>query len=159
MRGIESLMMALALGVVGVGLWAVHKWIPQSGLNIFRPTSSEPAKLPSPTVAKAERPVRKHTALPTHNLTLPLGVIEVEVPTGFPFPTPADLPAGTTRAQIMAKYGEPTARVSGIDEGRVFERYYFLHRDRKRITIATLRNGVVARAESAVNQDARVGQP
>ena len=41
MRAVESLMMVLALAVVGVGLWAVHKWLPQSGLSIFRSAGSE----------------------------------------------------------------------------------------------------------------------
>lgn len=159
MRAVESLMMALALAVLGVGVWAVHKWVPRSGLSIFRPASSEKIKV-------AERPVSKPTPVPRKQTTrhpldvaLPLGAIEVDVPAGYPFPGPGDLPRGTTRAQIKAKYGEPIARVSGVEEGRLFERYYFLHGDRTRITVATLRNGVVASTETVLNEHATVGQP
>ena len=159
MRAVESLMMVLAVAVLGVGIWAVHKWVPRSGLSFFRPASTENVKV-GPPAAKPAPPPAKHTARHTpSDVALPLGAIEVDVPAGYPFPNPHDLPAGTTRAQIMAKYGEPIARVSGIEEGRLFERYYFLHRDRTRITVATLRNGVVASAESVVNDHATVGQP
>lgn len=159
MRAVESLMMALAVAVLGVGIWAVHKWVPRSGLSIFRPASTENVKVAQPPAAKPAPKPPKHTASRTRDVALPLGAIEVDVPAGYPFPNPHDLPAGTTRAQITAKYGEPIARVSGIEEGRLFERYYFLHRDRTRITVATLRNGVVASAESVVNDHATVGQP
>jgi hypothetical protein len=159
MRAVESLMMALAVAVLGVGIWAVHKWVPRSGLSIFRPASSEKVKPAEPPVAKPTPLPRKHTTYRARDVALPLGAIEVDVPTGFPFPTPRDLPPGTTRAQIEAKYGDPIARVSGVDAGHLSERYYFLHRDQKRITVAILRNGVVASAESVLNEHVTVGKP
>jgi hypothetical protein len=159
MRAVESLMMVLALAVVGVGLWAVHKWLPQSGLSMFRTASSQTNTVPGPNVAKKE-PSAKRAVRHAHNLVLPAEVIEVDVPSpGFPFPTPVDLPAGTTRAQILTKYGKPTARISGVEDGHMFERYYFLHHNRSQITVATLENGVVAWAESTSNEHVVVGQP
>jgi hypothetical protein len=159
MRAVESLMMALALAVLGVGIWAVHKWIPRSGLRIFRPASTEAVKTIDHSVAKALPLSRKGKPHRVSDLAIPLGVIEVDVPAGFPFPTPIDLPVGTTRTQIVAKYGDPIARVSGIEDGHLFERYYFLRGDQTRITVATLRNGVVASAESVLNEHATVGRP
>jgi hypothetical protein len=159
MRAVESLMMVLAVAVLGVGIWAVHKWVPRSGLGIFRPPGTEKVKVAEPPVSKPATAPPKHTGPHTRDVALPLGAIEVDVPAGYPFPNPHDLPAGTTRAQIMAKYGEPIARVSGVEEGHLFERYYFLYHDRTRITVATLRNGVVASAETVLNEHATVGQP
>jgi hypothetical protein len=161
MRAVEFLMMTLAVAVLALGVWAVHKWIPRSGLSFFRPPSTEAPRVPAPPASKPAptSPTHKRAAHSQSDLGIPLGIVEVDVPTGFPFPTPADLPAGFTRAQIIAKYGEPTVRVSGVEDGRLFERYYFIHHDRTRMTIATLRNGVVARAESALNEHATVGTP
>jgi len=161
MRAVEFLMMTLAVAVLGLGVWAVHKWIPRSGLSFFRPPSTEAPRVPAPPASKptSATTIHKRAAHGEPDLSVPLGMIEVDVPTGFPFPTPADLPAGATRAQIIAKYGEPTIRISGVEDGRLFERYYFVHHDRTRMTIVTLRNGLVARAESALNEHATVGTP
>jgi hypothetical protein len=152
-------MMALALAVLGVGIWAVHKWVPRSGLSIFRPVSSENVKVTEQPVFKPIPLSRKPATHHAPDIALPLGAIEVDVPTGYPFPSPRDLPAGMTRAQITTKFGEPIARVSGVEEGHLFERYYFLHRNRTRITVATLRNGVVASAASVLNDHATAAQP
>jgi len=161
MRAVEFLMMTLAVAVLALGVWAVHKWIPRSGLSFFRPPSTEAPRVPAPPASKPApaSPTHKRAAHSQSDLGIPLGIVEVDVPTGFPFPTPADLPAGATRAQIIAKYGEPTVRVSGVEDGRLFERYYFIHHDRTRMTIATLRNGVVAWAESTLNEHATAGTP
>jgi hypothetical protein len=162
MRAVEALMMALAVAVLGGGIWAVHKWVPRSGLSIFRPAASETvkdAKAPEPPGAKAAPAAQKRPAARTRDITLPLGAIEVDVPARFPFPSPGDIPAGTTRSQVIATYGEPIARVSGVDDGRLIERYYFLNPDRTRITVATLRNGVVASAESVSNHHVPLSQP
>jgi hypothetical protein len=159
MRAVEFLMMALAVAVLGLGVWAVHKWIPRSGVSFFRPASTEAPKVAAPPASKPAPPTHKRTAHPERDLGIPLGIVEVDVPVGFPFPTPADLPVGATRAQILAKYGEPTVRVSGVEDGRLFERWYFIHHDRTKMTIATLRNGVVARTESALNEHATLGAP
>jgi hypothetical protein len=158
MRAVESIMLLLALAVVGVGIWAVHKWIPQSGLSIFgRPASQEVKKPDSPP-----KPVtleHKRQARSLHPIDLPIGSIEVSVPLGFAFPSPADLHAGTTRAQLVAKYGEPSARVSGVDDGILVERYYFVSHDRTRITVVTLRSGVITSAESALTTPRTLAQP
>lgn len=159
MRAIEALMMALAVAVVGGGIWAVHKWFPRSGLSIFRPAVSEKVKVTEPPVPKPASAPSKHVSRRTRDIALPLGAIEVDVPAGFPFPTPGDLPAGTTRAQVLARYGEPIARVSGVEDGRLIERFYFLRPDRVQITVALLRSGVVASAESVLNEHATATHP
>jgi hypothetical protein len=60
---------------------------------------------------------------------------------------------------VIAKYGQPIARVSGVEDGRLIERFYFLRPDRTRITIAILRSSVVVSAESVLNEHATVAQP
>jgi hypothetical protein len=159
MRAIEALMMALAVAVVGGGIWAVHKWIPRSGLSIFRPAAAEKTKVAEPPVSKPASASSKRTPRRTRDVAVPLGAIEVDVPVGFPFPNPRDLSAGTTRAQVLARYGEPIARVSGVEDGRLIERYYFLNPDRTRITVAILRSGVVDSAESVLNEHATTSHP
>jgi hypothetical protein len=158
MRSVQFLVMALTVAVVGLGIWAVHKWVPQSGLNIFGPTTSETTKKADPAPKPVTAP-HKREKQRLRDVEIPVGTIVVNVPVGFPFPTPGDLPGGTTRAQLLAKYGEPSARVSGVDDGSLVERYYFVHRDRTRITIAILRNGAVASAESAINPHVTISQP
>lgn len=152
-------MMALAVAVVGGGVWAVHKWVPRSGLSIFRPATSEQPKAAELPASKPASEPSKHVARRSRDIELPLGAIQVDVPAGFPFPTPGDLPVGTTRAQLLAKYGTPIARVSGVEDGRLIERFYFLHPDRTRITVAILRSGMVASAESVLNEHATAIQP
>jgi hypothetical protein len=162
MRAVETVMMALAVTVLGVGIWAVHKWVPRSGLSIFRPAGSEAvkdAKAPEPPPAKPAPAAQKRPFARTREVTLPLGAIEVDVPARFPFPSPGDLPAGITRSQVIARYGEPIARVSGVEDGRLLERYYFLHPDRIQMTVATLRNGVVASADTVSNHHVTAPQP
>lgn len=160
MRAVETLMMALVVAVLGVGIWAVYKWVPRSGLSIFRPTSSEAVKVAEPPPAKpAPAPKKRVAPAPTANIAIPLGAIDVDVKPGFPFPSPGDLPAGTTRAQVIARYGEPIARVSGVEDGRLLERYYFLNPDRMRITIAILHGGIVTSAESALNHHVTAARP
>ena len=160
MRAVETLMMVLAVSVLGIGIWAVHKWVPQSALSIFRPAAtqaSQPVAPPAPKPAQAAK--KRAKPAPMRDIALPLGAINVDVTPSLPFPSPIDLPAGTTRAQVIAKYGQPIARVSGVEDGRLIERFYFLRPDRTRITIALLRSGIVASADSVLNEHATTSQP
>jgi hypothetical protein len=73
------------------------------------------------------------------------------------FPTRNDLHVGATDAQIRDHFGEPTARVTEMRGGRVFEQYYYFNRDRTQLTVATLKAGVLVSAQSTVPRNYEVG--
>jgi hypothetical protein len=64
------------------------------------------------------------------------------------FPKRKDLPVGITGAQVRDQYGEPTARITEVRGGRLFEHYYYFNSDRTQLTKATLESGVIVSAES-----------
>jgi hypothetical protein len=74
-------------------------------------------------------------------------VTKTEAPLSPAFPAGDDFSAGSTGDQIRAQFGEPTARVTEMIDGRVAERYYYYNRDHTKLTMARLRGGVIVSAE------------
>jgi hypothetical protein len=149
MRGMEVLILAGLLGLVAVGVWNARRWLPDwASPAPAAVATATPGGKSDPTVAAAStKKVRKsgHSSV-LSNFTigdLPASKTEVDVPIGSPFPTRNDLPIGATGAQILAKYGEPTARVTAMQNGRLVERFFYINSDRTRLTVATLERGVV----------------
>lgn len=111
-----------------------------------------------PSASKSSPPTQKRATRPRHDLAVPLGMIEVDVPTGFPFPTPADLPIGIRALRSLPnmenrRYASRELKMGG------FLSVITSYTATARITIATLRNGRVARAESVSNEHATVATP
>jgi hypothetical protein len=65
-----------------------------------------------------------------------------------PFPTPETLTNGTSTAEIRATFGVPAIDIAGMRDGRVIERYYYVNRDRSRLTVVTMENGRLTSADS-----------
>jgi hypothetical protein len=65
-----------------------------------------------------------------------------------PFPTPELMRTGATTAELRATFGVPSVDIAGTREGRVLERYYYVNRERSRLTIANIENGLLISAES-----------
>jgi hypothetical protein len=151
MRGMEVVVLAGLLGLLAVGVWNGRRWLPEwVSPNAPAVANAKGAAKPDVKLARAsDRPKLDRSTRSTlmSNFTigdLPGSKTEVDVPMpGSPFPTRNDLPLGATGVQIIAKYGEPTARVTAMQSGRLFERYYYLNSDRTRLTVATLERGVV----------------
>ncbi|MGI9074588.1 MAG: hypothetical protein ACR2JB_25465 [Bryobacteraceae bacterium] len=146
----EVLIIAGLLGLVAVGVWNARRWLP----DWASPTA--PAVASSGVVGKPDaklerasgkrRGDRAGRSSVVSNFTigdLPGSKTEVDVPMGSPFPTRNDLPIGAAGAQILAKYGEPTARVTAMQNGRLVERYYYVNSERTQLVVATLEHGVV----------------
>ncbi len=156
MRGMEVLILTGLLGLVAIGVWKGRAWLPEwaSPTPEAVATSGKAGKPNSKLVpATAKRRLDRagrHTAISNFTIgDLPTSKIEVDVPVpGSPFPTRSDFPPGISGAQIRATYGEPTARVTAMERGRLFERYYYVNNDRTQLTVATLEHGVVVSAES-----------
>lgn len=154
MRGMEVLIVAGLLGLVAVGVWNARRWLP----DWASPGSAAVASggiAPKKVDATLDRSSGKHKAESGRssvlsNFTigdLPSSNTEVDVPIGSPFPMRNDIPIGATGAQILAKYGEPTARVTAMQNGRLLERYFYVNSDRTKLTVATLERGVVVSVE------------
>jgi hypothetical protein len=150
MRGMEVLIVAGLLGLVAIGVWNARRWLPDWG-------SSQPAAASVAVSAKADTKLvgssgkrkldKAGRSSVVSNFTigdLPASKTEVDVPMpGSPFPTRNDLLVGAIGTQILAKYGEPTARVTAMQNAHLIERYYYVNSDRTQLTVATLEHGVV----------------
>jgi hypothetical protein len=156
MRGMEVLTIAGLLGLVAVGVWNARRWLPDwASPSAPAAAYAGPAAKPDP---KLERTSGKRAldragrSTVVSNFTIgdfPASKTEVDVPiSAAPFPTRNDLPPGISGTQIRSKFGEPTARVTAMQGGRLFERYYYLNSDRTQLIVATLEHGVVVATES-----------
>ncbi len=152
----EVAVLAGLLGLVAIGVWNGRRWLPEwASPNAPAVATAGVAARPDakPTQPSGKRRLEKASrSTVVSNFTigdLPSSKTEVDVPMpGSPFPSRNDLPQGATGAQIRAKYGEPTARVTAMQGGRLLERYYYVNDDRTQLTVATLEHGVVVFAES-----------
>jgi hypothetical protein len=161
MKGKELLMLLL---ILGVGTWAITHWLGGgSGVpDLLSPiasrlggaTPAKPAEKPAEKEAKAvtkkrrggqgSSPAATDTAFPDEPST-----ITVLVPSSH-YPGADDLKLGSTGTEIRSEFGEPSARVSGVRDGYLLERYYYMNNERTRVTIATLKNGVLIGAQTQV---------
>jgi len=66
--------------------------------------------------------------------------------TELPFPTPAAVRVGSTSRDIIGRYGDPAFQVTGSSGGGVIEKYFYLKRDRSRLTILIMKNGLLTSA-------------
>lgn len=150
MRGMEVLILAGLLGLVAVGVWNARRWLPDWASKPAAVASATPAPKAD---AKLDRASGKHKGVRTGRSSvvsnfsigdLPASKTEVDVPMpGTPFPARNDIHIGAKGVQILARYGEPTARVTAMQNGRLIERYYYVNSDRTQLTVATLERGVV----------------
>jgi hypothetical protein len=153
MRGIEIMLLAAFAGLVGLGLWNAREWLPQWNPKVV---NSAPANA-SKTVTKVGDTLgankqragkRGNGSGPSDRAVSNIIPGQTIVNVWPTFPTGADLPVGTSGVRILAKYGEPNARVTEMHAGRLLERYYYFNSDRTQLTVATLEGGVITGAEA-----------
>jgi hypothetical protein len=176
MRGVGAFLIIGFVGLIVIGVWNVRQWLPLPGtraLSSVPTATSKTAEVvsgktePKGTRARDKRALDRGTVtldkadqesaisdiaradLPTPKVDAP--VLKTDVLESAPmFPTRKDLPAGATGVQIRAQFGEPTARVIEVHNGRVFEQYYYLDREHSQLTVATLNAGVIVSTESTL---------
>lgn len=160
MKGKELLML---LAILGVGLWAITRWAGGPGSrasSILAPIASKfgiaaPAK-PAEKMSSEQNPKADGQKRTRHRSKSSSGMdsafpdepstITVLVPSAH-YPTPGELKLGSNGAEIRSQFGDPSARVSGVRDGVLLERYYYLNSERTRVTVATFNNGVLVSAQ------------
>jgi hypothetical protein len=161
MKGKELLML---LAILGVGLWAITRWVGGPGSTASRLLAPITSRFGAAPAAKApEKPAPKDESKTSHpKRRSPKAGAPSETDSAFPdepstitvlvpsahFPTPEELKAGTAGTDIRSQFGEPSARVAGVRDGVLLERYYYLNSERTKVTVATLQNGVLVSAQS-----------
>jgi hypothetical protein len=141
MRGLEKLFLLLFVALVALGLNARHWLLPPHrgvAVTVEQPSEKHGSKTRSKTLAKGSE------SLPPELLSS----TTVDLPVSAPFPEPKDLPPGMTSEQLRTSFGEPTARVTRPDNGELSERFYYVNKERRVVTVANLQDGVVVSAES-----------
>ena len=156
MRGLESLMLAALVALLGLGIWQGRNWFP--GLlhrTTAAPLSStaKPAQEVHPKVTvKKSRLVHGKSAKPEFAAIDRL-IAEQNSSTVVVVPLPGmpkagSIKAGTSRTELRARYGDPTLDVAARRDGRLIERFYYLSEDQSQLTVATLQDGAVTHAET-----------
>jgi hypothetical protein len=69
-------------------------------------------------------------------------------PPDLPFPTPEILKKGSSSAEVRASFGAPTFDIVGSREGHVVEKFYYVNREKSRLTVVNIDNGFLTSAES-----------
>jgi hypothetical protein len=162
MRGIELLLLAGFIGLIGVGAWNARQWLPQWGDKSISSAAAAAGanKISGGLAGKSDskgrvggkrgigRSARASITADVRDGNVSISTIYVQVPVDSGFPTAADLPVGAHGAEIVTKYGEPTARVTEMRTGHLFEHYYYFNNDRTQLTVATLESGIIVSAEN-----------
>lgn len=159
MRGSEAMLLAVVLGVSGLIVWQAPHWMPtvkSAGLPFNLLGKSEPQKQPLlwkdprdlAAATKKTSSIRKRTSEGTFSVSATTTPI-IPFDLGDDSPHPADIPVGTSRAQLNTQFGIPALETATMREGKLFERfYYFSGINRDRLTVATLYDGAVINTES-----------
>jgi len=154
MRGIQAMLLASFIGLVGLGIWNARQWLPRGAVkSILSFHGDGKTGNGGPVVDKSNAKARilgkRRNGLALSAMgDVSVSRIDVEIPAHPRFPTRADLAVGATGVQIRTQYGEPTARVTEMRAGHLLERYYYFNRDRTQLTLATLEGGVIVAAET-----------
>ena len=163
MKGMESVLLAAVVGLLGLGAWQARNWIPSlrsAASSLTSAVTKSPAgKTPAPTASKPAAEAAKTkkarvgrlpggSSLTVSDLSKADNATVVPVEWHTRFPNAPDLVAGTTRTELRNKYGAPLLKVATQRDGTLIEQYYYSTGDHTHFTVATLHNGTVVGAES-----------
>jgi len=151
--------------LVITGVWLIL------GSNVFKSmqTGNQPVSIPAPSAAektakqdkmsgkdskaalKTGSRSRKRTSAENTPI-LEVNAVPVEMPHSAeqlfaapvhnPFPLRSDIPAGTPRAQVREKFGDPDLIATGADRG-LLEMYVYHRKSDGKLTSVHLKDGVV----------------
>ena len=159
MRQIFYPVLVLVLVLLSATYWLVSRppfWWSQFSAavaNVGRSHDTKPATTPSDRSSPfATRKITREVPVQSRARTeVPETVPEIPLPARteviYPIPVAHEILLGTARSAIVAKFGPPSALVTGADAGQLRERYiYQENATRKKIVIFFV-NGVVTAAE------------
>jgi len=131
------------------------------GIAKFESVPDSEAPAPKPKEPKVARPKSKVGAVKPQPGNAPSKPAEPELPpehtdppaiaspkAEFPFPTSHIVKKGTTAKELRSRFGAPSFDIASTSEGRVLEKFYYLNRERNRLTVITLENGILVSANS-----------
>src|SRR5690349_13950287 len=138
MRGIEALLLAGFIGLIGVGVWNARQWLPQWAAKTANYAPSD--KTGGPPGGKEDQVAHVRgkrgfnsgrgdsmkSDLAFNGYPTSATQVDVQMPK---FPVRADFPRGATGVQIRSQYGEPTARTTEVHDGHLLEHYYYFNND------------------------------
>jgi len=172
MRGIEALLLAGFIGLIGIGIWNARQWLPlratQAAHSAPITSATTAASKPSALAGRKTEPKGTRVGIkPEHVradqasasdvasgndvvLADPSKPKTTEALVSWVVPTRKDLPVGATGVQIRSRFGDPTALVTETSDGRIVEQYYYFNRDRTQVTVATLRAGIIVSTKSTL---------
>ena len=155
MRVLETFYVVAFLGAVALGVWNFRHQLPPYFADLVESTvlgapavTRVPDLQVKPSVTAIKSTGRISQKKPSSLDEMGTSVVEINSPAPH-FPDTKDLRAGLTGDQIIAEFGQPTARVTTSEDGRLVERYYYLNRERTRLIVANLQNGQVVSADKS----------
>ena len=162
MKGMESVLLAAVVGLLGLGAWQARNWFPSLRSAAISLTSAVTKSSTGKTAAstngkpaEAAKAKRSHlnrssggSSVSVADLTKAENATVVPVEWHARFPSAPELAAGTTRTELRNKYGAPLLKVATQRDGTLIEQYYYSTSDHTHFTVATLHNGTVVGAES-----------
>lgn len=150
MRRIESVVLAVIVGLLGVGVWRAEPLLP-----VWHPHAE--AARPAASVETGGAVWVKGTSnairpLPSHRQIVLRGAIDSNSTTVVPVPWAASIPGagemmiGATSTELRRSFGDPMLETALVRNGRLIQRYYYFNNDQTQFTMATLENGRVVSA-------------
>lgn len=150
MQRIESVILAIVVGLLGVGVWRAQPLFPArdsqpqathpvapvfTGGAVFVKGTSDPVRtLPSHTEIAFRR-------------TMNSGSTTVVPVTWSPsIPRAGEMMIGATSSELRRSFGDPLVETALLRDGRLIQRYYYFNSDQTQFTMATLENGRVVSA-------------
>ena len=148
MRSFETFLLIVVLGIL---TWMFRDRLPLHSFAYSAPAAAPVPVLPTNTATNAHVRAGKHPARVesdgASNVPASTTVVEVVVPKPQ-FPDATQLKPGMTGGDVRLHFGEPSVRIMTADRGEISERYFYVDKDRSRMTVANLQGGVVVSAES-----------
>lgn len=159
MRRIESVILAVVVGLLGVGVWQAEPLLPALSSKSETAHANASANLPEAAWVNLRRELptplkRSRAAVRQSRSNALLGkafnsesITVVSVPSAASIPRAGDMTIGATRTQVRTSYGDPMLETALMRDGRLVQRYYYFNNDQTQFTVATLENGRVVSAE------------
>ncbi|HZQ54679.1 MAG TPA: hypothetical protein VFB14_20930 [Bryobacteraceae bacterium] len=155
MRRIESVILAIVVGFLGVGVWRAQPLFPawNSQPEAVRPAAASVETGGAVWLKGTRAPIRP---LPSHRDIVLRAAIDSGSTTVVPVLWAASIPRagqmmiGATSSELRRSFGDPMLETALLRDGHLIQRYYYFNSDQTQFTMATLENGRVVSAVGPV---------